>query len=286
MGASITSGQKKQIERMCQDAGAAAIEAIGLDDDSAQRVIGRGDELRSTIIDRIRELSGNRFALDEKKSNYRYPEAYKIKGITEQTNRLRELFSGVGYADEKLVSQPLPEFAEGWFAILRWETLAKTYGEAVEKVLAMIKKTRNGKFYNYRENQLGSQYLRQHKRTVQMFQTLCDQQKGYDILVVPAQFGLLHRGRSVRYAREVFMPCEFGLGAFAVGCMLLTHPERLVQWEQLHIDCAGDKFSSGAAGQFDEAPFFRFCDGKVKFNACWVHSAYEYYGSASGFLPQ
>ncbi|MBI4215746.1 MAG: hypothetical protein HY602_03410, partial [Parcubacteria group bacterium] len=119
-----------------------------------------------------------------------------------------------------------------------------------------------------------------------MFQQLGDEQKDFDILVVPAQFGLRHKGRSVRRAREVFAANEFGLGTFAIGIMLLTHLEREVQWEQLHIDCAGDEFAPCADGGFSRAPIFCFSDGKVKFNASWVDYVYVYYGSASAFLLQ
>ncbi|MBU0624750.1 hypothetical protein KKF05_00220 [Patescibacteria group bacterium] len=108
----------------------------------------------------------------------------------------------------------------------------------------------------------------------------------FDILVVPAQFGLRHRGRSVRRAREVFMANEFGLGAFAIGIMLLTHPEREVQWEQLHVDCAGDEFAPEAGGGFSGAPLFRFSGGGVGFSARWFDDAYEFCGSASAFLSQ
>jgi hypothetical protein len=77
---------------------------------------------------------------------------------------------------------------------------------------------------------------------------------------------------------------EFGLGAFAVGSMILTHPEREIRWEQLHIDCAGDECSEDADGVFSLAPFFFFFDG-VGFDAGGCSSANERYGSASGFLP-
>ena len=226
----------------------------------------------------------NRFADEEVESSYAYPKGYKVKGITEQTNILRQLFPGVGFADEKLVEQPLPPNAEGWFAIPKWEKFAPTYGEAVEKVLAMIASKR--KFFNYRDGQLGAEYLRQHQKTVKMFQKLGDEQKDHDILVVPAQFGLRHKGRSVRRAREVFTANEFGLGAFAIGIMLLTHPEREVQWEQLHVDCAGDEFSPDADGDFSRAPIFRFYDGKVWFYAPWFGGANGSYGSASAFVSQ
>ena len=121
---------------------------------------------------------------------------------------------------------------------------------------------------------------------MKMFQKFGKEQKDYDILVVPAQFGILHRGRSVRRAREVMKANQFGLGAFAVGIMLLTHPERLQNYDDICIDCAGDEFSPGADGDFSEAPIFHFDDGRVRFSTLWVSCAYDYYGSASGFVPQ
>ena len=41
-----------------------------------------------------------------------------------------------------------------------------------------------------------------------------------------------------------------------------------------------------ADGQFDNAPYFNFNDGKVKFDTDWVSNANENYGSVSGFLPK
>jgi hypothetical protein len=228
----------------------------------------------------------NQFSDEEVESSYVYPTGYKVKGITAQVNVLRQLIPDIGFANEKLAEQPLPANAEGWFAIPRWQSVAKTYNEAVQKVLDLIKKQRNGNFYNYREGRLGAQYLRQHERTVKKLETLTEQQKDCDILVVAAQFGLRHRGRSVRRAREVFAGNEFGLGAFEVGCMLLTHPERLVSYDDLWIDCAGDEYTPAADGVFSRAPCFLFGDGGVRFGTSWFDSASDRCGSASGFLPQ
>src|SRR3989344_134463 len=281
----ITDGQKKQYLRFVEDAAERALKETALDKDGIQKLIENGDEFQARIVTGIKELSvSSQFADEEVKSSYAYPKGYKVKGITEQTNILRQLFPGVGFADEKLAEQPLPPNAEGWFAIPKWQTLAPTHRGGVNKVLAMIASKR--KFYNYGDGQLGAKYLRQHAKTVKMFQKLGDEQKDFDILVVPAQFGLRHKGRSVRRAREVFTANEFGLGAFAIGIMVLTHPERLVQWEQLHVDCAGDEFASDADGVFSIAPFFDFLDGKVEFYAFWYDRAHEYYGSASAFVSQ
>lgn len=282
---SVTEGQKKQFKRFVEDTVERALKEVGLGKDNIQKLIERGDEFQSHVIAGIRELSlSNQFADEEVKSSYGYLSGYKRpKGITVQTNRLRELFSGIGYADEKLAEQSLPANAEGWFAIPKWKKLAPTYGKAIEKVLDMINKTRNGKFYNYREGQLGPEYLRQHAKTTKMFQMISDHQKNHDILVIPAQFGFRHRGRSVRRVREVMSSSEFGLGAFAVGIMLLTHPERLQDYDDLWIDCAGDEFSSEADGQFDSSPDFSFHGGFVRFDSYRIHHAYACYGSASAF---
>ena len=289
---SATTGQIKQINRFGSDAIEKVLAELGLDNPGAQRVIEHGDEfaeaIRNAAIASLKDLSvSDKFKDEEVESNYGYLSGYKPKGITEQTNRLRELFPGIGYANEKLAEATLPPNAEGWFAIPRWEKIAPTYNEAVQKVLDLIKQTRDGKFYNYREGQLGPKQLRQHSRMVAVFQKLGDEQKDNDILVVPAQFGLRHRGRSVRRAREVMQINEFGLGAFAIGIMLLTHPDRLNHYDDLYVDCAGDEFDDPVSGdRFDLAPYFYFSGGKVKFGANWSDIARSDFGSASGFVPQ
>lgn len=271
-----------------EDTADRALEEAGLDKDGIQRVISRGGELQTAVVEKLRELSAdNQYADEERRSNYGYLSGYNPKGITEQTNRLHELFPGLNSADEQIASQPVPNGAEGWFAIPRWDKIAPTYGEAVQKVLDLIKQTRNGKFYNYREGQLGPNQLRQHERTVAMFRKLGDQQTGHDILLVAAQFGLHHRGRSVRRVRVVFNASEFGLGAYEVGIMLLTHPERLQHFDDLWLDCAGDEYDyPGVDGRFDGAPYFDFDGGGVRFASSWVGSPHAYSGSASAVLPQ
>ncbi len=226
------------------------------------------------------------FANEEVESNYGYPQGYAVKPVCEQLVELSKHFNGLNTSSVLACSKELPALpagAEGWFAVPRWEKVASSYNEAVEKVLDLIGKTRT--FYNYRKGVLGLKYLRLSERTAVALQMIGEKQKG-DFLLIPAQFGLTHRGRSVRRVRVVYAPHEFGLGSFITGCMILSHPERLVQWEQLHIDCPGDEYAPGADGEFSSAPIFRFYDGEVEFDAYWVSGANENYGSASGFVSQ
>lgn len=217
---------------------------------------------------------------------YAYPEGYEPKGVDDQAAILRELFPELRNAThhENIAARPFPAGAEGWFAIPRWEKLGLTYGEAVDRVFAAIASSRG--FYSYYEGQTGPEYLRQQAKAADAFRTIGDRQNGHDILVVPCQFGLRHRGRSVRQAREAMRADEFGLGAFAVGCMILTHPEREVHWKQLHVDCAGDEFASDANGVFSHVLFFHFSSDRVRLHACRHDKVIESYGSASAFLPE
>ena len=264
----------------------AVLNKAGLDDERAQRLIENGGDFQESLREALENHSAtNQFADEEVASSYGYLSGYKPKSITEQTNVLRQLFPGIGYANEKLAEQSLPEGTEGWFAIPRWQKVAKTYPEAVQIVLDLIKKTR-GKLYNWREGQIDAQHIRQSAKTAKMFQALGEQQKDNDILVVPCQFGKRHAGRSVRRAREVMLTSEFGLDAFSIGIMLLTHPERLQHYDDLWIDCAGDEFSDGGDSSFGHAPCFYFHDGKVKFDTYGVDGANGYCGSSSAFVPQ
>ena len=246
---------------------------------------------RITTDGHIKQINlsiSNKFKSEEVASNYGYFSGYcKPRSITEQCNIPRQIFRGVGFADEKLVKRAVPADAEGWFAIPKWQTVAPTYGEAVRKVFGAIKKVRRGKFHSYRDRQINDQRLRQSTETASVFQKLGDEQKDHDILVVAAQFGIRHRGRSVRRAREVFSVNEFGLGAFAVGIMILTHAKRLQHYDDLWIDCAGDEFDDPDSDvRFDHAPAFRFCGGWVLFDALRFDNAHEDCGSASAFVPQ
>jgi hypothetical protein len=260
--------------------------------DGMQKIL-EGDELMKAVVDAIiqttKRLSvSNQYPNEEVSSNFGYLSGYKgSKPMAEQVAILRKLFDGIdlGTYDESLASQQVDD-TEGSFAIPDWHLFGSTYGEAVQKVLDALKKLYGGKFHNYRENQLDPKYLRQQARTVAKFEELAALQTGHKTLIVFGQFGIRHRGRSVRRARECMSFMEFSLGVFSVGIMLLTHPERLQQYDDLWIDCAGDEYSPDADGAFDYAPYVVFDDGRLEFRTYWFSGAREYCGSASGLLPK
>jgi hypothetical protein len=269
-----------------------AYDKAGLTEVEAQRVNdtpGLSDMIAQFIAE---HRTTDKYKDEEVTSNYGYLSGYKPTLVHDQVQMLKKLFPERG--DNPTVGNlagDVPNGAEGKFALPNiWRpepALTGNYNNVVP-VLDLIKQDRNGKFYSYRDGQLGPERLRQSARTEATMRKLSEEQGHPDILVIAAQFGLQHRGRSVRRAREVMVDQgQYGLGAFAIGVMLLTHPNRLEHYDDLWIDCAGDEFDDpDAAARFDHAPCFEFQGSKVKFGASWTDGALGNYGSASGVLPQ
>jgi hypothetical protein len=263
----------------------AVINKLGLDEDQAQRVI-ENPEFPPAVEAVLRTYAiPNEYADEEVSSNYGYLSGYREAApIADQMRILREYFPNLGDPDESFAKQERPANSEGYFCIPRWKLIAPTYNEAVERVLEALNKQRKGKFVNYHKGELGPDRLRQGERKRLAFERLTVEQ-GRDVLVVAAQFGFQHHGRSVRRARAVMPGIEFGLGAFEIGIMLLTHAIRLQHLDDLWIDCPGDEYSPDAGGRFGDAPYFYFGNGKLEFGTDLVGNASGRCGSASGFLP-
>ncbi len=277
---------------------AAAINKAGLDDDGAQRVIENGGEFQAGVRKLLAGLSvSNRYAEEEVRSTWIYPPEYGGPApIGEQVATIAALLSlpleaTMAFVERGLPKLTLPDLAEGWFAIPTVEAIAakhfpnvkdpgERYCRALNLLIEKLAKTRA--LYNYREGELTPDRLTRTARTIEALTAITGEQKAA-IVIIPAQFGLRHRGRSTRRSREVFRSDEFGLGGLEVGSMAATHSKRFVRWEQLHTDCPGDDFASEPGADPDSAPVWRFYDGRLEFSADGVDDANEYYGSASGF---
>lgn len=278
----------------------ACYNKMGFNPETAQRLNESGEFWQGLKTLMGQHSVSNQFASEEVRSSYIYPKEYRgLKPIGEQVDLVARAFGlSLGYTSEwieKIMPTiSLPDGAEGWCAIPSVDAVAKRhfpevtdpvdkYCRALEIILEILGKSR--RFYNHREGEMTPRQLRQHARTLQAFEQIAEKQLG-DILIIPVQYGMRHRGRSVRRTRECFSTNEFGLGAFAVGSMALTHPERYVRWEQLHTDCAGDEFAPRADGDFSRSPLFGFLDGRLRFDAYVMSDANKRYSSVSGFLPQ
>lgn len=268
-----------------QEAYRTAIEQ--LDRQSAQAVLDMGRKLKSEVAERVVEIVqrhtvSDKFKDEEVGSNRAYPPTYRVRPVEAQVTELRKLFPILGSCNERLSRRPLPQGAEAWFAIPRWQALAPTYNEAVELLIEVLATRR--KFSNRIIGKLGEKYLRQRERSKLAEKILAEQQQGHDFLVVGAQAGMLHRGSSARRTRVALAGNEFGLGVFAFGCMLLTHPERLSTGDTLMVDCGGDEYSVRGDYTFDRVPLFDYDMAGIEFSIFYEDRARNLWGTPTGFL--
>ncbi|MGA3130481.1 MAG: hypothetical protein ABSD59_06755 [Terracidiphilus sp.] len=263
----------------------AAIEQ--LDRQSAQAVLDEENKLKSEIVGAVTEIvykhtMSNKYEDEEVGSDRGYPLTYRVRPVEAQATELRKVFPKLGSCNEKLGRLRLPDEPEAWFAIPRWEAVAPTYNEAVEKILEILASKR--RFSNRIVGRLGKEYLRQTERSRLAETLLADQQQGCDILLVAAQAGMLHRGSSARRTRASLAGNEFCLGVFAIASLLLTHTERLSDGDALMIDCGGDEYSPRADYTFDRVPLFDYDLSGIEFSIFYDDRARNLWGTPTGFL--
>jgi len=289
LSGNTTEHQNKMLQEFLGDAAQTAYKMAieQLDRQSVQSVLDMQKKLKSEVADLLVEIIqrhtvSDKFKDEEVGSNRVYPPTYRVRPVEAQVTELRKLFPSLGSCQEKLARRQTPEGAEAWFAIPRWQALAPTYNEAVEILLGILSTKR--RFSNRIVGKLGPQYMRQSERSKLAERILVDQQEGQDILVLAAQNGLLHRGSSARRTRVAMAGNEFGLGVFAFGCMLLTHPERLSTGDTLMIDCGGDEYSVRGDYTFDRVPLFDYDIAGIEFSIFYEDRARNLWGTPTGFL--
>jgi hypothetical protein len=289
LSGNTTASQNAQLQELLGEAVHTAYLASieRLDRISAQTVLDAGKKLKAEVVASVVEIihrhtASDKFKDEEVGSNRTYPPTYRVRPIEAQVTELKKLFPSLGSCMEKLARKPLLEGAEAWFAIPRWQAVASCYNDAVEMALEILASRR--KFQNRIIDRLGPTYLRQSERSKLAEKILADQQQGQDFLVFAAQFGMLHRGCSARRARLRMAGNEFGAGAFAVACMLLTHPERLSAEDALMIDCGGDEYSVRGDITFDRVPLFDYDISGIEFSIFYEDRSRNLWGTPSGFL--
>jgi len=289
LSGNTTEQQNQQLQDCLGDAvHSAYLTAIEqLDRQCAQAVLEARGKLKSEITKAVTEIVyshtvSSKYEDEEVGSDRGYPPGYRVRPVEAQVTELRKAFPSLGFCQEKLGRLPLPEEPEAWFAIPRWEVVAPTYNEAVERILEVLGTKR--RFSNRIAGRLGKEYLRQTERSRLAESILIDQQQGSDILVVAVQAGMLHRGCSARRTRSSLAGNEFCLGVFAVACILLTHPERLSSGDALMIDCGGDEYSPRADYTFDRVPLFDFDLAGIEFSIFYEDRARNLWGTPTGFL--
>jgi len=266
-----------------------------LDRNSVWELLCNGTGLEDGFVDAIiraskSSVSSNRYISQKVESTFGYPPTYsgffpieeQIQFVAKRHNLNPE--KALTYA-QVLKALTLPKKAEGFIAMPWWKAIASTYGEAVQNLCNKVAQSR--KFHNYREGKLSDAYVQLFEHTKRAFETMREAQRS-DILVFPAQAGFHHIGESILYARDEFLLStdnEFGADPIMGFTILLNHPGRMSQSNEVDMDLPGVEYAPDGDGVFSESLIVGFSGAEVEFG--WRRLGYPYgdYGSVSGFLP-
>lgn len=224
-------------------------------------------------------FSGASQPVAEMPAAYCYPEGWRLKPVDEQLQLLSQRFPGLALHAE--VPPALPDGAEGWLLVPKPSRVAGSYHEALQKVLAMPPE-QGAAFVTSQEGKLGPDHLRLTSRTSEALDRL-ERSTQWDILILAVQCGLTYCSRSSDDVRGGFRQGEFGLGPYEVACLLLTHPERLADFEHLGIDCPGCEYTPDAGGDFDNTLYFIWTMDGICLSYSTARSGAPGFGSASAF---
>ncbi|MBI4023021.1 hypothetical protein HY375_02565 [Candidatus Berkelbacteria bacterium] len=290
-----TDGQVAKVKTQAED----ALRKAGLSKDQVQTMLAKkGSELKHGLKDLFRRLGGivNPYDDEYEESESGYPAGYRPKSVVEQLAIFALLYLGLDASHVAGLAERwhhLPDSAELLQVVPKLSAVARIreitdpygvgYGPCLEVMLSQIGASRP--FHNYRAGALTDRQVQLLAHTRQVLEQLEAETLG-DYLVVPMQSGRLYAGSSVRRARwQAEYNDQWALPSWVVGHHLLVHPERLVAYEDLWIDCPGDEYRSDADGDFFSALyFFVVGGGQLGFSSHWVGDAVEGYGSASGVL--
>lgn len=273
---------EEELGRLGDEAINEALTIANLRCDEASRILTRGDVFKASLRDIVGGYLDvlrvqDRFASEEVATNATYPSLYKVQTIARQTDILASIFPELRLETINEEDLPaLPEGAEGWFVIPHYEALAHSYCDALLRVLTELGNRQ--RFYNWQKNLVTPERLRNSPCSRLAFEKLKRVAFDGETMVVPAQFGAHHKGRSARCSAEAMPPHEFGMPAYAAGIMLLTHSDRLHSIDDLAVSCAGDILSDACV------PMFYRTDGMLTFGATKLHYPDESCGTASGFI--
>jgi hypothetical protein len=279
----ITDAQLAELKTMFErTARGAAPTKVG-----GQNLISRWNQVEKQLRPILEQLAITNPYEKEKvnpSSDWKY-DTSTMPNIETQVARIMGSLIGVGpvgIGHAPAWQSELPDKADGVIAIPSLLDLGKMfeiedplgagYGKLCEKALECLNKARGGKFYNYRQGQLTSDYIRLHEEVRQRREELENAipyvEQKIRFLLLPVSTGRHYQGYSPRNARTDAL--ELGalpLDPVTVAFMLIAWPERLSKYYQTIIDCSGCEYSWDADGWWSSVCYFYFNDGRLKFYA-------------------
>jgi hypothetical protein len=199
-----TPGQINEVVRQLQSAffSKEKLEELAIrycsDKDSAQTLIEQAGELKSirkNFTDLVKNFSNpNLYADQTVNSNYGYLSGYRSARpmgvqimILRQYDWGRDVDWSLSEVQQELLSKPVLQGSEGYFAVVFDQTMITHYEEdanidqsgPVTRVLEALLKQRNGSLVNYQTRELDRTHYRRSKNSAEKMKQLWESQESF-----------------------------------------------------------------------------------------------------------
>ncbi len=258
---------------------------LDLNNEDFEIIKQKQDELiphfKTLLSKKLKEMVSVGSYLDEEvNSDFIQNKNFKYRSLLEQKNVLEKYFGPLGKIDSVYPGKKYPD-QSNLYLIPNIELAGDNFEVAMDNVLRIIAKESGRPVTNsFISRRMKINELVHSKNFLSKIDTLKKSQNGENSLVIPAQLGIRHKGRSGRRADECMTQHEFGLDPYQLGIILITHPERAIEFEDgLAAMCTGMVSKDG-----ELSPYFSDLGHGVNFNLIFRSITSRRSSVPSGFV--
>ncbi len=260
-----------------------ALEELQLSNESVSKILANEEQVyslfKSLIFTKLKGVSAVGLYSDEEViSNLGYP-SFVYRNLREQKLILEKYFGDLGRIDNVYPGRQLPLHSE-LFLIPDMELIGNNLLDAMNTIISILEERLSLNIYNsFVSRHLSYDKISIKKRTLESISKIKSIQNGERTILIPAQLGIKHRGRSGRRSDECMLSNEFGLTPYHVGIILITHPERMSA-----VDTDLSMLCTGMTDELDRHPFFGFINNSVDHNLLWNSLSGKNFSTPTGFI--
>lgn len=212
--------KRRAIKEICMEAVEKALQDLDLTAEDENRLWLAGTNPIESIT---RKIKSGLIDLTDYEHQLRYPDNYKVKQTEEQVEILRTLGFPVNQAP---LNKTVPFYpAEGFFVLPTWKFVPSSCKNPHQYALAFMYE----RFQSVTDNWWPTKDKLEFDNiiTSAKYDSFWYIKSKSNFVILAAQLGRRHKGINIIEAEKKFLPGEITLTPYEVGCMILTHPERI-----------------------------------------------------------
>lgn len=241
-----------------------------------------------------------------------YPERYAPNTVEQQIDILRSSANfpflnpdkAIRYYREAYAGIKMPEWVEGPFVIVPLPAFQRhLFSDITDPAglmclavnMALQKLEASRPYINWRREAIVPNQFRRKPEWVPLYERLYASQPESDFIVVPGQYGMRHRGLSMRSASALMQetPGELPAGSLEGAVMALANPSRYFGgYNALYTDLPADECRPYQEPRYSFSGYFDMYldegveEAQLRYDMCGRVGGYGRFGTVSFYVPE